>query len=118
MQTGLRDIDNYYLQKEEPLKSCLLALREHILDLHPDITEAWKYRMPMFCFKGKMFCYLWLKKQTHQPYIGVVKGNMLDHPMLIQEKRARMKILLLDANEDLPLDLINEILQEAMKFYD
>jgi uncharacterized protein YdhG (YjbR/CyaY superfamily) len=56
----LRPIDQYFLQKEEPIKSCLLALREHILRFHPNLTEEWKYGMPMCYYHGKMFCYLWM----------------------------------------------------------
>jgi hypothetical protein len=44
----LNPLDNYYLQKEEPIKSCLTFLRQHILDFDSDITEALKYGMPFF----------------------------------------------------------------------
>ncbi|HEY2581663.1 MAG TPA: DUF1801 domain-containing protein [Mucilaginibacter sp.] len=54
----LREIDNFFLQKHEPLKSCLLFLRGFILDYDKNITEAWKYKMPFYCYNGKMFCYL------------------------------------------------------------
>jgi hypothetical protein len=52
----LRPIDNWFLEKEEPLKSGLQFLRTHIIQQDPDIREAWKYGMPFFCYKGKMFC--------------------------------------------------------------
>ena len=51
----LNPLDNYYLQKEEPIKSCLSFLRKHILEFDSDITEALKYGMPFFCYKGN-FC--------------------------------------------------------------
>lgn len=38
----LREIDDFYLQKVEPVKSCLLALREIILSQDMNITAAWK----------------------------------------------------------------------------
>ena len=113
----MRDIDNYYLQKEEPIKSCLLFLRNHILESDKNITEAWKYRMPFFCYKGKMFCYLWVHKKNGLPYIGIVEGRKIDHPQLIIEERARMKILLLDPTADLPIQTIDEILKIALTFY-
>ena len=113
----LREIDRFFLDKEEPAKSCLLALREFILGYNEQITEAWKYKMPFYCFKGKMFCYLWVDKKTHQPYLGIVEGNKIDHPLLIMEKRARMKILLIDAEKDLPLKTIRTILSRALKHY-
>src|ERR1700761_8497472 len=95
----LREIDNYFLQKGEPVKSYLFFMREFILGVDKNITEAWKYRMPFYCYKGKMFCYLWVNKTTHQPYIGIVEGRKIEHPLLIIEKRSRMKIMLLDAEK-------------------
>jgi hypothetical protein len=71
----LRAIDNYFLQKEEPIKSYLLALREIILKHDKNITEAWKYGMPFYCYLGKMFCYLWTHKKYKQPYLGIVEGK-------------------------------------------
>lgn len=113
----LRDIDNYYLQQDEPAKGCLLFLRKYILQLDKNITEAWKYRMPFFCYKGKMFCYLWVHKKNGLPYIGIVEGGKIDHPDLIQEDRARMKILFVDPSADLRIDTIDMILKTALSFY-
>ena len=113
----LRPIDNFYLQKEEPVKSCLQFLREHILKQNDAITESWKYGMPFFCYRGKMFCYLWVHKKFHQPYIGIVEGKSLNHPDLLQEKRARMKILLIDAEKDIPVGKINSILKKVLQLY-
>lgn len=113
----LRPIDNYFLQKEEPVKSCLQFLREHILQLDSNITEAWKYGMPFYCYKGKMFCYLWVHKKFLQPYIGIVEGKKISHPDLLQEKRARMKILLLDPGKNIPVKKIDTILKQALRFY-
>jgi len=112
-----RPIDNYFLQQPEPTKSCLQFLRRHILALDANLTEEWKYGMPMYCYKGKMFCYLWTHKKYLQPYIGIVEGNRLNHPDLLQEKRARMKILLIDATQDIRVEKIDGILREALGFY-
>jgi hypothetical protein len=113
----LRDIDNYFLQKDEPVKSCLLFLRDHILNFDPNIIEAWKYRMPFYCYKGKMFCYLWVHKKNGLPYIGIVEGKKLAHPELILEKRARMTILLIDPTQDIPVKTIDTILKMAIALY-
>lgn len=112
-----RPIDNYFLEKPEPVKSALAFLRTHILALDGRLTEEWKYGMPFYCIKGKMFCYLWVHKKYGQPYIGIVEGQRLNHPDLLQEKRARMKILLIDAEQDIPVDKIDGILKEALGFY-
>jgi hypothetical protein len=112
-----REIDAYFLQKEEPIKSYLLALRDYILAYDKNITEAWKYRMPFYWYNGKMFCYLWTHKKYRQPYLGIVEGNKIKHPELLQEKRARMKILLFDPNKDIPVKTVHSILNSAVKLY-
>src|ERR1700744_5983301 len=113
----MKAIDDFYLQLEEPAQSCLLALRKIVLAQDKDVTEAWKYKMPFFCYKGKMFCYLWVHKKNSLPYIGIVEGRRVDHPALIIEDRARMKIMLLDPNTDMPIETIDAILKIALSFY-
>jgi hypothetical protein len=113
----LRDIDVWYESQPEPAKGCLLALRAHLQQYNPHITEAWKYRMPFFCYDGKMCCYLWVHKQLHQPYLGIVEGKNIHHPLLQVEKRARMKILLIDPALDIPMDTVNNILDKMVKWY-
>jgi hypothetical protein len=110
-------LDDFYLQQDEPVRGTLLALREIILRQDKDITNTWKYGMPFFCYKGKMFCYLWVHKKYKQPYIGMVEGKRFDEPFLLQEERSRMKIMLFDPNEDLPFPTIEIILQKAISFY-
>jgi hypothetical protein len=113
----LKATDNFYLQKEEPLQSCLLALQSIILKQDKDITAAFKYGMPFFCYKGKMFCYLWVNKKTQQPYLGIVEGKHFNHPLLIIEKRSRIKIILFDAEKELPVKTIKLILKQAINLY-
>ena len=107
-------IDQWYLNHEEPNRSCLQALRTWVLQFDSRLTEAWKYRMPMFCLNDKMFCYLWTDKKTGRPYLGMVDGKLLEHPMLQQGDRARMKILHIDPEADLPLEVLTEVLHMAI----
>jgi hypothetical protein len=88
----LRDLDNFYQEKKEPTRSCLLALRKIILDQDQNVTETRKYGMPCFCYKSKMFCYLWTDKKTGEPYILMVEGQYLNYPVLEIGNRSRMKI--------------------------
>jgi hypothetical protein len=113
----LNPIDNWYLQKEEPYRSCFQFMRQHILQRSPGISETWKYGMPFFYYKGKMLCYLWIHKKYKQPYLGIVEGNKIDHPDLLQEKRARIKILLLDPEKDIPVRKINGIFKQVLALY-
>lgn len=110
-------LDNFYLNQEEPAKSCLLALREIILAQDNEVSNAWKYGMPFFCYRGKMFCYVWVHKKYGQPYLGIVEGNRFTESFLIQEKRSRMKIMLLDPKRDLPVRRINSLLKKVLDLY-
>jgi len=113
----LKPADDWFLKQEEPARACLQFLRSHILELDKNISEAWKYGMPFFSYKGKMCCYLWVHKKYKQPYLGIVEGKQVSHPDLIIEKRARMKILLLDPAKDIPVKKINSILKQVLKLY-
>lgn len=110
----LRAIDLYYEGHDEPVRSCLQFLRQHIAARDPRITEAWKYSMPFFTVHGRMLCYLWFDKKRGLPYIGFVDGKLMDHPELLQEKRSRMKILLLDPEKDLPMRTIDALVHQAI----
>ena len=109
--------DQFYLSKEEPVRSCLLALRDIILKQDPNVNETRKWGMPCFCFRKKMFCYLWTDKKTGQPYLLFVEGKHLEHPLLEVGSRARMKVFPVNAAEDIPVDTIVELLNTALDLY-
>lgn len=110
----LSPLDSWYEKQEEPAKSCLQVVREQILAAHPGLTEAMKYGMPFFCYKGKMFCYLWVHKEQRWPYLGIVDGKLIDHPDLVQEKRARMKIFLIDPQKNIPVKKLTVLLKQML----
>lgn len=119
----LSPIDHYFEQQEEPTKSSMLFLRSFLSKFDSDITETWKYKMPVYCYKGKMLCYLWIHKKYKSngiplPYIGIIDGNLIDEPDLIKEERARMKILLIDPQEDIPVDRIERLLRAMIELRD
>ena len=92
----LSELDEFYLKHNEPLQSCLLGLRDIILSVDSNITPEWKYKLPFFYYNGKMLCYLWIHKKYKKPYIGFVDGHLLNDEDLLVEKRAKMKILLIN----------------------
>ncbi|WP_255517999.1 DUF1801 domain-containing protein [Fulvivirga sp. M361] len=114
----MRDIDNFYLEKEEPVKSCLLALRDSILNYNQSFEPVWKYRLPCFLYRNHIFCYLWVDKKTQHPYIAIGKGRDIDHPELIRGNRTFVKLLFIDPKKDLPIKTIHTIFDLAMGLYD
>lgn len=113
----MRAIDEFYEQQQEPQKSCFMALRSILSNYAPQVTEEWKYRLPCFYFKGKMLCYLWMDKKTKYPYVSFAHGKDIDHPLLISGDRKVFKILLINPQEDIPVEIIDEILQELITKY-
>ena len=113
----MREVDQYFLHKEEPHKSCLLALRGLILEQDDNVSETRKYGMPCYCYKNKVFCYLWTDKKTDRPYILFVEGKHLQHAELDTGKRARMKVLHIDPTTDLPLSTLTLLLNKALDLY-
>lgn len=107
-------IDSYFQKQQEPARSTLIWLRDHIKKQHPELAEVWRYSMPLFDLDGRMFCYLWCASSTGTPYIGFVDGAIIGHPALVQGDRKRMKIFLVDATKDAPVEMRNEVLACAI----
>lgn len=109
--------DDFYLNKPEPIKGCLLSMRTIVLDYDEGITETVKYGMPCFTYNKKAFCYLWVDKNSNEPYFLMVEGNQLYHPKLETGDRKRMKIFRVDPYKDLPIASIDLIMNQALDLY-
>ena len=108
----ISDLENYYTDKPEAISECLIAMRS-IIRSHPlTAGEAWKWRLPVFHSEdGKNICYFNVEKKTKRPYMCFINSRILDDfPMLEKDDRRVMKALKFDPNEDLPKDLILEIM--------
>lgn len=113
----VENMDSFYLAQEEPNQSCFQALRLTILAFDKNLSETMKYGMPCFCYGKKPFCYLWSDKKSGNPYVLMVDGQHIDHPSLESGSRSRMKIFIIDPNEDLPMDDLKEILSLGLAFH-
>lgn len=113
----MKETDKFYLGIQEPHSSCLLALRNIILQQDQNISETIKWNLPCFSYKKKMFCFLSINRKTDEPYLLIVEGRLTDHPLLEAADRKRMKSISFNPEEDLPLDAITEILNSALDLY-
>ncbi|NEN22223.1 DUF1801 domain-containing protein [Cryomorpha ignava] len=110
----MKELDNFYLNQQEPLRSCYLALRQIILDCDAHITPEWKFRLPFFYYKGKMLCYLWKDKNTNEPYIGFMDGMKMVHPALEQGDRSRVRIFRINPDKDIDKKEISDLIKSAI----
>ncbi len=106
--------EEFFLEQEEPQRSCLLALREIILAHDRQISASIKYGMPCFLFQNRALVYLWLDKKSKEPYILFVDGALMDDKCLEDGNRSRMKILRVDPGGDIDIDMINSLLSKAI----
>lgn len=53
----MKKLDDFFLKHDEATNACLVALKDVISRHDPDISFSWKYNMPFFNYKNKMFCY-------------------------------------------------------------
>ena len=113
----MRQVDEFYTNKEEPNKSCLLALRSIIINYNPAFEQGVKYGMPCFTLFKKVFCYLWVDKKTTFPYILIRKGVELAalHPEIVVDGRKSFAILPIHPEEDIPIETIHRIFDSVMR---
>jgi hypothetical protein len=110
----IKNTDAIYLSYPESIQVTLFSLQTIILNFDKNITTTVKYGMPFFVYKQKAFCYLWVHKKLKMPYIGFIMGNKMEHPKLLQEKRLKMKIYLVNQEQDMDIKEIKELVKSAM----
>lgn len=113
----MNPIQEYFYRIEEPERSTLLFLRNAILASDTEhITETFSFGLPFIKYKKKMLCYFYYSKKYRKHYISFYHGDKLDYPELIQDGRKKFKILLIDTEEDLPVEFILSLTKEIKKY--
>ena len=110
-------LEHFYFDREEPHKSCVLAIRDLVLSYDPEIIEGVKYGLPFFLYKGKNFAYIWFDKKTKDPYLGITKGSKIDHPILFAGDRNTIKIIPIPVNKDIPVKEMYEVFDLAKEHF-
>lgn len=113
----LTELETFFRIKPEPQQSCLYFLRSRIINFDSDIRETYKWKLPFYTYKGKMFCYLWIDKKSDYPYVCFTKGGEMNHPDLIQGDRKKMKAFYINPYEDINIETLDELLSYALSYY-
>lgn len=113
----LTELESFFRLKPEPQQSCLYFLRSTVSGCHPGIRETYKWKLPFYTLNGKMFCYLWIDKTNDIPYVCFTKGNEMNHPSLEQGDRKKMKAYYVNPYEDIDMEMLTEILNQALALY-
>jgi len=110
----LNVIDNFFFSLAEPERSCLLFIRQFVLEHSPEISENWKFNTPFYNYKGKWMCYLSYNQKTKVIYIGFVHGFRMSHKKLLSEGRTQVKVFYVDPNKDVDIKSLKTILKQAL----
>ncbi|MEO3404164.1 DUF1801 domain-containing protein [Mucilaginibacter sp. CAU 1740] len=106
----------YYLSKPEPYQSCILALKDLILNFNAEICHERKFQIPFFTYKGKKLGYIWLNRKK------LLLGFCLDKSLIEVPEGVKPKdqyeSMLIDPNADLPIELIIEKLEYYLELID
>jgi hypothetical protein len=99
-------LESYYLNKPEPYQSCLLALRDIILQTNLEICHERKFQIPFFTYKGKKLGYLWLNGKKLM--LGFCQDKSLQEAIPGFKLKDKYESILIDANADIPVEIILE----------
>ncbi|RYU96485.1 DUF1801 domain-containing protein [Emticicia agri] len=110
------ELENYYLKQTEPIQSCLLALKNIIMSIHPLITHERKYQIPFFYYKGKKLAYLWVTRKKLQ--VGFIEDKCLQEPIEGVRLKDKYQSIIVNPNEDIPMGVIVRNLKDLIHLYD
>lgn len=111
-----KTLEYYYLSKPEPYQSCLLALRDIILNTNPNIQHERKFQIPFFTYKGKKLGYLWLNGKK------LMLGFCMDKSLLPVTPGVQLKdkyeSIAINPNDDIPLYIIRQKVANYIELID
>ncbi len=111
-----KTLEYYYLSKPEPYQSCLLALRDIILDTNLAICHERKFQIPFFTYKGKKLGYLWLNRKKLM--LGFCLDKSLQPTTPGTEPKDKYESIEINPNEDIPVDIIRDKLTHYIGIID
>lgn len=112
----IKTLESYYLSKPEPYQSCLLALRDIILNANPLIIHERKFQIPFFTYKDKKLAYLWLDRKKLK--MGFCLDKRLQEVTPGVKPKDQYESMVIDPNEDIPIEIVLEKLNAYLELID
>jgi hypothetical protein len=111
----INSLENYFLKQPEPHQSCMLFLRQWLLEHR--LEEQFKYGVPFYSYKNKNLCYMSVSAKEKKLYLGFIQGHKMKHPRLEKEGRKQIKVFYIDPEKDVPVTTLKQILKKAKALY-
>ncbi|WP_405251475.1 DUF1801 domain-containing protein [Dokdonia sp. Asnod3-C12] len=108
--------EEYILAKPEPWCSMLMELQAVIKRTVPEVEEGYKWHLPFYSLKGKMFCFLNFRKAFVD--VGFPKGILIqgfDDVLIAGEGRKQLRSLRYHAPEEIDVRRLEEVLKAVAR---
>lgn len=109
-------LESWYLNKPEPYRSCLLALKDIILRADAGIGHERKFQIPFFTYKGKKLGYLWLDRKKVK--VGFCLDKSLQEAVGGVKPKDKYESMQIDPNADIPVEIILQKLRYYLDLID
>ncbi len=107
-------LEDYYLKFPEPYQSCLLALKQIIMNVDDQIMHVRKYQIPFFYYGKKKLAFLWMNRKK------LTLGFVTDKSVLPETQvklKDHLELIVINPTEDLPKEMIEARLRELIRLY-
>lgn len=108
-------LDEYFLNLPPANQSTMLVVRDFLLAAPYHLVEKYKWRTPVYHHADRYVCYLYHEKKKHRSYLAFVNAQTFEHELLRAEGRKMMRFIVLNPEEDVPLEAIREVLAQAVR---
>lgn len=110
-------LEEFYLRYPEPVRGCLFALRDIILGVSDEIVHERRFQIPFFVYRGWRLAFLQVFGKR------IMFSIVFDHRLQAEQKGKKRRdgmgvTLMLNADEDLPIEKIRSSLRWQMEYYD
>lgn len=109
----MKPAETYILSLKEPFLGIALQIKDCIEFSIPEIELKYKFNIPFFYYKGKMFCYLnFSPKKKYLDLCFYTQKNLLPFDYyLVSDNRKIVKSIRIYKEEDFDSELLIKILK-------
>ncbi len=108
--------ENYILSQQEPWRSILIELQAIIKHTIPELEESFKWSLPFYSYKGRMFCFLNFRKKFVD--IGFPSGIHIEihkDRLIAGEGRKNLRSLRYYSQDEIEVKILQEVLVNLTK---
>lgn len=116
----MKEIENYIQNQPELYRRVFHQLRILILNSSPKIIEKYSYQCPFYYYKKPLIYIYTSKKKPNKVLLGFCQGAQLSNVqhLLTATDRKQIRLIEIDVKSKPKLNLIKEIVNEAILLQD